>query len=236
MREKFKTASITLIVTIFSIMLVYIKKNPIANIDFIANKALNSEINYQVTVLILSISMIVIVIIMTGMRSLKFLNITRLDGVIKPDKYIGIKPNHKDTWLSLGINFSIIISTVTAIVIYFQVYQNQEMNFILFPNLFIILILALSNSFVEEIIFRFSFVSIINYNNQSQYLAQALSALTFGIIHYFGVPAGIPGVLMAGFIGWFLTKSIFETKGFFWAWFIHFVQDVIIMIGLFMMI
>ncbi|MFT6005009.1 MAG: hypothetical protein ACI8UQ_002153, partial [Bacteroidia bacterium] len=47
-------------------------------------------------------------------------------------------------------------------------------------------------------------------------------------VHYFGTPGGIIGVIVAGFLGWFLAKSILETKGFFWAWFIHFLQDVVI--------
>jgi hypothetical protein len=33
---------------------------------------------------------------------------------------------------------------------------------------------------------------------------------------------------MAGFLGWFLGKSMLETRGLFWAWFIHFWQDVLI--------
>jgi hypothetical protein len=49
----------------------------------------------------------------------------------------------------------------------------------------------------------------------------------FGIGHDCGVPYGVAGVLMATFLGWLLGKSMVETKGFFWAWFIHFVQDVL---------
>jgi hypothetical protein len=52
-------------------------------------------------------------------------------------------------------------------------------------------------------------------------------------VHYFGTPGKIPGVLLAGFLGWFLAKSIGETHGFFWAWLIHFLQDVVIITGLF---
>jgi hypothetical protein len=55
-----------------------------------------------------------------------------------------------------------------------------------------------------------------------------LTAAYFGIGHYYGVPYGIIGVLMAGILGWLLGKSMLETKGFFWAWFIHFLQDVMI--------
>jgi uncharacterized protein len=38
---------------------------------------------------------------------------------------------------------------------------------------------------------------------------------------------------LAGFLGWLLAKSIVETRGIFWAWFIHFLQDVIIFTGFF---
>lgn len=37
-----------------------------------------------------------------------------------------------------------------------------------------------------------------------------VSAAIFGIVHYWGTPGGIVGILFAGFLGWFLTKSIIE--------------------------
>lgn len=55
------------------------------------------------------------------------------------------------------------------------------------------------------------------------------SAAIFGGIHYFGTPGGPLGMLMAGFLGWLLAKSVVETKGFGWAWLIHFLQDVVIL-------
>jgi hypothetical protein len=36
----------------------------------------------------------------------------------------------------------------------------------------------------------------------------------------------VVGVLLASFLGWILAKSMLETRGMFWAWFIHFWQDV----------
>jgi hypothetical protein len=41
-------------------------------------------------------------------------------------------------------------------------------------------------------------------------------------------PGASIGVLLAGFLGWILAKSMRETRGMFWAWFIHFWQDVLI--------
>ncbi|WP_426454173.1 CPBP family intramembrane glutamic endopeptidase [Paenibacillus sp. S-38] len=86
----------------------------------------------------------------------------------------------------------------------------------------------------EEIIFRYSFVAVVSHLGYSPYAAQGLAAITFGIVHYFGTPSGIPGVLMAAFLGWILAKSMLETKGFFWALCIHFLQDAVIFIALFM--
>ena len=56
--------------------------------------------------------------------------------------------------------------------------------------------------------------------------------MLFGGGHYFGTPGGVTGVLLAGFLGWLLSKSIAETHGFGWAWLIHFVQDVVIFVAI----
>jgi len=58
--------------------------------------------------------------------------------------------------------------------------------------------------------------------------AVLVAASFFGIGHFFGVPYGIIGVLMATFLGWLLGKAMVESRGFFWSWFIHFLQDVLI--------
>ena len=65
---------------------------------------------------------------------------------------------------------------------------------------------------------------------QAVYLA---SGALFGAVHSWGVPGGLAGVVAAGFLGWLLTKSIGETGGLGWAWFRHFLQDVVILSALF---
>ena len=45
-----------------------------------------------------------------------------------------------------------------------------------------------------------------------------------GIVHFYG----IIGVLLAWFLGWILARSMLETRGLTWAWFIHFVQDELV--------
>lgn len=235
--ENVKTIKIVvlfIIVCLSAVGLLWLNQNPVLSLRFFADARLNAALNYQIASLGLALAVIAASLGLSGIKYIQYLQVTKIDGPVGVEPWIGITAKNKDTWKRLGANFAVIISVVTAVVIYFQVYQGNAFSFILVPNLLMVFVFALSNSFVEEAIFRFSFASVIESTGQSRYLSQGLSALTFGLVHYFGTPSGIPGVLMAAFIGWFLSKSIHETKGFFWAWLIHFLQDVIIMFGLYM--
>ena len=56
-----------------------------------------------------------------------------------------------------------------------------------------------------------------------------IAAVFFGMAHYlYGSPPGVAGFLMTAFLGWLLGKSMLETKGILWPWFIHFLSDVVV--------
>ncbi|PYK80396.1 MAG: hypothetical protein DMF40_05745 [Verrucomicrobia bacterium] len=55
-----------------------------------------------------------------------------------------------------------------------------------------------------------------------------LTAVFFGLGHYFGQPSGWLGVAMATIAGFIWGKSMLETRGVGWAFAIHFVQDLVI--------
>jgi membrane protease YdiL (CAAX protease family) len=55
-----------------------------------------------------------------------------------------------------------------------------------------------------------------------------LTAVFFGIGHYYGQPSGPLGVLMATFAGWIWARSMIDTRGGAWAFFIHMAQDIVI--------
>lgn len=214
--------------------ILYLMKNSLFTVQFFSTNYLKKTMSYQTTTLILSLIIVFVTALQTEFQSLKLLSIKRIDGEILPEPWIGITKNNKDTWKKGGLNLTIIISVVTAIAIYFQVIQRGIIQ-TLTPTIFLfILLFALTNSFAEEVTFRHTFASIVEYHGLSPYISKALSALVFGGVHYFGTPGKLPGVLLAGFLGWFLAKSIHETKGFLWAWLIHFMQDIIIMTALFL--
>ncbi len=225
---------ISTIVAFVAPLLLWINKNPLLNLTPFKDSRYNAIFNYQLTTLILAGIVMLIVAMITRGRAFPLLTLRKLDGPITPEPWIGIKPKQDESWKGLGFNFSIIITLVTAVVIFFQIFRQGTLSVDVFPGLLLVILFALNNSFVEEILFRFTFVGVGLDEGTKVLIIQAMSALIFGIVHYFGNPSGIPGVLMAGFIGWFLAKSMIETRGFFWAWFIHFLQDVVILFALLM--
>ncbi len=95
------------------------------------------------------------------------------------------------------------------------------------PLLPFVLLFAALNSFSEETLYRAALLAPLrNAVGGSQ--ALLLTAALFGLWHFYGVPYGVLGVIMSGVLGWYLGKSMLETRGLFWAWFIHFWQDVAI--------
>jgi len=88
-------------------------------------------------------------------------------------------------------------------------------------------LIAVINAFNEEFTLRAAPLSRLWFTLGKQQ-ALMITTVFFGLGHFYGVPSGILGVLLSGFLGWFLGKSMLETKGFFWAWLIHFIPDVFI--------
>lgn len=195
-------------------------------------ESLSSTINHQIvyqSITLLAALLFVLVLWSTKTNSFqKYFRKGNIRAKIGPVPMIGLKPKPHENWLHLGRNYTIIISFVTAIIIYFQLFEGSSisLNDVLMVLPFS-LVFALSNSFVEEIITRFAVVITLKGVVRDKSI-QVISALIFGIVHYWGNPGGIIGVLAAAFLGWFLAKSIIETEGIFWAWLIHFCQDLII--------
>lgn len=155
-----------------------------------------------------------------------YLKIWNLNAIATSNKLLWI--NKTEKWLKIWITFSIIITVITA---YFIITSyNKTTVFVVSDILLAFLIsipLAIINSFNEEIITRWTiiewFSSIKNKN-----FAPIVSAIVFGIPHYFWVPWWILWAIMAWFLWYFLAISIQDTKGIWWAFIIHLLQDLVI--------
>jgi membrane protease YdiL (CAAX protease family) len=116
---------------------------------------------------------------------------------------------------------------IVLLIVWFQVrptFTQVSQAFIFLPLLFLAAVL---NAFGEEFIFRSVMLARLEPAVGSQQ-AIWMAAGLFGFMHYFGYPNGIPGVLLAGYLGWIAAKSMVETGGFVWAMLIHIIGDFLL--------
>lgn len=214
--------------------LLYVKPNAIRIIkkSFLPNTYLDGELKYQIITLFLAVFTLGLVFIATPTSFQKYFAFGNISAAVVPVPVIGISPAPDETWLQIGINFAVIITLVTFIFIYLQLIRGKKIPKENLRFFYWVVVFALMNSFTEEMITRFSVVALLDSIMPLSYI-YLVSAFVFGTVHYFGTPGKIPGVLLAGFLGWFLAKSMGETQGIFWAWTIHFLQDIVIITGLF---
>ena len=92
-----------------------------------------------------------------------------------------------------------------------------------------IIIMAAINAFGEEFQFRSMVLARIEPVLGSKQ-AILIAAALFGLMHYFGDPGSVPGVLLAGYLGWITAKSMIETRSIVWAFLIHFIGDFLLYI------
>ena len=143
----------------------------------------------------------------------------------EPVRWLGIKEGTK--WNRLGREFAIYLSLGTLAFLVIAGRPPLDIVVRALPFLPAVLLAAAMNAFYEEMTYKASFLAVLE-DVVGKPQALYLMAAYFGISHFYGIPYGVIGVLMATFLGWLLGKSMFETRGLCWAWFLHFLQDVLI--------
>ncbi len=130
-------------------------------------------------------------------------------------------------WNKLGWILCLCITSGTLAFLWLNGRPSLQQLGAVLPMLPAILLLAAMNAFSEELSYRAAFLAPLE-SVAGKTHAILLTAASFGLAHFYGVPYGILGVVMSFILGYLLSKSMLETKGFFWAWLIHFFQDVAI--------
>jgi membrane protease YdiL (CAAX protease family) len=159
-------------------------------------------------------------------RDAFFLVKGQLDAPIEPVRWLGIGPG--ESWRVFGLIFAFAAALLVAIPTLLAMNPSLDVLLRAARLLPAAVLFAAINAFNEEMYFRASLLStlpaIIGKNH-----ALLINVVFFGLAHYlYGSPPGIIGFLMTGFLAWLLGKSMLETKGLFWPWFIHFLPDVVV--------
>jgi hypothetical protein len=141
----------------------------------------------------------------------------------EPVKWLGVVPGTK--WSHLGPILAVCLSLGTLAFLVIAGRPPLDILVRTLPFLPVVLLAAALNAFNEEMTYKASFLSVLEGVVGKPHSLLLLAAY-FGILHFYGIPYGVIGVLLAAFLGWVLGKSMLETRGLFWAWFLHFLQDV----------
>ncbi len=179
----------------------------------------------------LGVALAVIAALWTVKRRMSgfFLTRGRIDAPIEPVPWLGIGKG--ESWRTFGWIFALAASLGMLIPTALALRPSAQMLLQAIPLLPAAVLFAAVNAFTEEIYFRTSLLSTLPRaigRNQ----ALSINVIFFGLAHYLhGSPSGVLGFLLTGFLAWLLGKSMLETKGIFWAWFIHFLPDVIIFVS-----
>lgn len=175
--------------------------------------------------LAVSLAMIGVMVVLGYRRRDFFLTRGDVRAPIRPVKLMGFPK--ADPWTQFGLQWGLYIAAALGIIFYLGQRPSGDLMVGVLPILPSILFYAALNAFNEEVTYRSPMLATLEPMGGSRQ-ALWMSAYFFGIAHYFGVPGGILGGLASLFMGWILGKAMLETRGFFWAWWIHFLSDVVI--------
>lgn len=189
---------------------------------------IDAQLKYQALLLGVAILVLLAIYFLNKSNFESSLSIGDVSAPAKGVSWLGISQG--ESWLNLGTSLSFFITLATTMFVFLQFRKLGPNLWQNLPFLPWALLFSITNSFSEEVIYRLGVVvPLAGAVNQDYILL--LSATAFGLPHLRGMPSGIVGAFMAGLLGWLLAKSLLKTNGIFWAWFIHFLQDIIIFTG-----
>ena len=177
--------------------------------------------------LVISLLIITTLLVLGYKRKGFFLAGGDLRAPIEPVPLLGFPKS--DPWYRFALQWGIYIAAALALVQYLGMRPSAVQALQLLPVLPSILFYAALNAFNEEVTYRASILATLEPITGSRN-SLWMTAYFFGIAHYFGTPGGILGGLLSVFMGWILGKAMLETRGLFWAWWMHFLSDVVIFI------
>jgi membrane protease YdiL (CAAX protease family) len=159
-----------------------------------------------------------------GRREL-FLMVGNWRAPVQPEPFLRFR--RRVLWIRFAVALLLIFGVVLPMFLYFILHPDLRHAHRLLPLLPLAIATSAMNAANEEFQFRSVLLARLE-NIVSRREAVVLTAVVFGVGHFFGQPSGWGGALMAGIAGWFWAKSMVETRGFACAFASHFVQDMVI--------
>lgn len=201
-------------------LLAAVSSTPLFGFSPFESDVVNRMANYQLSALLVAGLALLVTFAFAEKIRLSYLNLNRR-GEMRP--VFGGSAGGRwetDAWV-IGLIMVAIVGAVT----YIQLLPGG----FTFHWVYVALVVpfAAMNAFTEEVIFRLPYVTMGDNDTSSRAYGLIMGSVVFGVVHFWGVaPNGFGGAIMSGVLGFLLAKSIQETKGFFWAFTIHFMLNL----------
>jgi membrane protease YdiL (CAAX protease family) len=193
--------------------------------NLVGGSAFDARMQAEQTGKLLVAAAMVGVLLLLGLhRRDFFLAVGDVRAPIRPVRPLGFP--RPDPWWKFGLIWSVGIAAALAVALYLSDPPSAGIGSVaeMLPS---ILFYAAVNALTEELTYRAPMLATLEPAVGGT-AALWLSAVFFGIAHYFGTPGGVVGAALSVFMGWILGKAMIETRGLFWAWWIHFLSDAVI--------
>ena len=184
-----------------------------------------SMMGAQSSRLLATLGLIAVVCMLVKGRRRAFLQLAVPGAQAEPVWYLPIR--RPTPWRRIGLPMAFLIALGTSTFVLIAGRPELARVRAAAPLLPLILRLAAVNAFSEEFSYRASLLATLRTAVGDRH-ALLLTAVFFGLAHYYGVPYGIVGVGMSGCLGYVLGRAMLESDGLLWPWLIHFLQDVVI--------
>lgn len=224
---------VVLLIVVFATLAIFALKKWTGSLKTALHKdaQIDAQLKFQGAQLVLALAVLAAVYLINPGNFAAFFRPGDVNAPAAGIAWLAIPPG--TAWLEIAATIGLWITLGTAIFMGLQLKKANAKFSRLPAYLPWVMLFSAVNAFVEESIFRVGIVAPL-YGQLATPILLLFSGIAFGIPHYFGMPKGIAGMLMAGFLGWLLAMSMVETQGMLLAWAVHFVQDVVIIASVFL--
>lgn len=219
-----KLSSFSVLMVLLAASLFVVSSAPLFWFNAFENDVANHMLNYQLSALPIAGLALLLTWLFAGQLRLSYLS-SRRTGELRP--YFAQRAGGR--WEADGWNLGFMMCGIVGVVTFFQ-FLPGGFTFH-WATALLVVPLAASNAFIEESIYRLPYVTMGANDTNSRIYGLFMGSAVFGAMHYWGVaPNGFLGALMAAFLGFILAKSMQETRGFYWAFMIHFLLDIVVVV------
>lgn len=219
-----KLGIFSVLMVLTGVLLFVVSSRPMFRLSPFESDVVNHVLNYQLSALPVAGLALLLTFAFAGRVRLSYLNVNRR-GEMRP--VLGRSGDGR--WETDGWVIGLIMAAIVGVVSYFQFLPGG----FTFHWVYVALIVpfAAMNAFTEEAVFRLPYVTMGANDTNSRVYGLVMGSVVFGVLHFWGVaPNGFLGAIMAAYVGYFLAKSIQETRGFYWAFTIHFMLNLATML------